>query len=386
MNRDGGEPVRVLHFTRFINRYDFIDTVIRFADPRHFHMMACTLTDQSTIESPGYGEESIPHWVLNCDSRRRYPLAVLRLARLLRRERVDILHTHHYEETFIGMLAAALARTRAVIIGRHYHGDLYHAAEGYKRRALLGVEGFCNRRARLIIVPSNPIRNLLVEGQGVPGAKISVVPYGFDFTADRYRGLDGIQIRTLRRQLGIEGAFVVGNVARHWVLKGQDDLLRGFSRFVADVPHARLLMVGDGPDHDRLRTMAESLGVAEAVMFTGWRRDATSLIAAMDVVAHPTLLDSFPQVMIEALIFGKPLIVTNSAGPSDQIQHGRTGLLIPMRDPDAIYDALRWVFGHPDEARELGDEGRRYVLEELDIRKAIKRYEACYERALASAN
>lgn len=313
-------------------------------------------------------------------------MAVLRLAHLLRREQVDILHTHHFEETFIGALAVVLARTSALVIGRHYHGDFYLAVEGAKQRALLGVEGFCNRQARLIIVPSSPIRQLLVERQGLPMNKMHVIPYGFDFGADRYRGLEEGEVRTVRQQLAPRDSFIVGNFGRHDTLKGQDYLLQGFSHLLKDVPTARLLMVGDGPYHSALRAMAEDLRIAHAVIFTGWRRDASSLMAATDVVVHPTLLDSFPQVMIEALIFGKPLIVTDAAGPSDQIQHGKTGLIIPMRDPDAIHKALQWVFRHPDEARRLGDQGRRYVLEELDIRKVIRRYEASYNVVLASLN
>jgi len=181
-------------------------------------------------------------------------------------------------------------------------------------------------------------------------------------------------------------SFVVGNFGRHVVLKGQEYLLRGFSSFVKDVPDARLLMVGDGPYHAVLRTMAKDLGIEHAVVFTGWRKDAAVLIAAVDVVVHPTLLDSFPQVMIESLVFSKPLIVTNAAGPFDQIKHEQTGLLIPMRDPDAIYRSMHWVFSEPQKAQRLGEEGQRYVLKELDIRTGIKRYEACYNSVFNSVN
>ena len=375
--------IRVLHFTRFINHCDFIDTIIRFADPGRFQMMACTLTDQSNVESPRYEDRDIPSWVLACNSRHRYPLAILRLARLLWRHRVDILHTHHYEETLIGVLAATIARTPRVIIGRHYHDELYLMAAGMKLRKLLALEAFCNRVANIIVVPSTLIRQLLVERQGVPEKKVQVVPYGFDFAANHYRGAGDGVVQSLRRQLDLNDSFVVGNFGRHTVLKGQDYLLQGFSRLLTDIPNARLLMIGDGPHHSVLRTMAKNLRISDSVIFTGWRRDVVNLMAVVDVVVHPTLLDSFPQVMIEALVFGKPLIVTDAAGPHDQIQHGQTGLLIPMRDSDAIYRELHWVFSHTDEARRLGEQGRRYVLDELDIKKGIRRYEACYDAVLA---
>ncbi len=374
---------RILHFARVINRYDFIDTVIRQANPATFSLMACTLTRESHIAPPDYAAAGIRHWVLSGRARLEYPLTIVRLARLLRRERVDLLHTHHYDEALIGVLAARLAGTRATVIGRHYHDELYLVAGGAKLRALLAVEGMANRLARRIIVPSTAIRELLVGQQGVAAGKVRVVPYGFEFAAPRYQVPTEAEARAVRADLGLAGAFVVGNFGRHHALKGQDYLIRAFAELLRDVPAARLLMVGDGPFHGALRALVGHLGIARQVSFVGWRTDAVRLMAAVDVVAHPTLLDSFPQVMVEALVLAKPLVVTDAAGPADQIQHGRTGFMIPMRDVGAIHAGLRWVATHPGEARDMGTEGRRYVLEALDITRVIRRYEAVYTELLA---
>jgi glycosyltransferase involved in cell wall biosynthesis len=371
--------IRVLHFTRFINRYDFIDTVIRFADPGRFRMMACTLTDQSNIEAPGYKRGRISHFVLGCAKRRHYPFAILRLARVLRQNRVDVLHTHHYDETIIGVLAAKVARIKAVVIGRHYDDEFYLTASGIKLRILLAVENFCNRHASAIVIPSSPMYRVLVKRQKVPEEKVRVIPYGFDFSAERYQFPCARKVEAVRRDLGFDGAFVVGNFGRQTVIKGQEYLLQAFTRFVTECPRARLLMVGDGPCHNKLREMTRRLGLEHHVAFTGWQRVPAAFIGAADVVAHPSVSDPFPQVMVEALVFAKPLVVADAAGPSDQVQHGRTGLLFPKRDSEAMYVALSWVATHPDEARQLGEEGRKYVLAELDIRKGIRRYEQCYE-------
>ena len=383
MNRAAPVARAVLHFARVINRYDFIDNVIRFADPEQFRMMACTLTRESNIESPDYRTAGIPHWVISGRRRREYPLTILRLAGILRREGVKILHTHHYDEALIGILAARLARVPATVIGRHYHDELYVTVSGAKLRALLALEGFCNGRATRIIVPSEAIRELLVRRQGLPAWKVRVIPYGFDFVAERYRLPSEAETLSMRREMGLEDALIVANFGRHHPLKGQDDLLRAFAGFAGEFPHARLMMVGDGPFRRELETLAATLRISRQVRFTGWRRDAGRLMAMSDVVVHPTLLDSFPQVMIEALVFAKPLIITAAAGPRDQVRHHRTGVIIPMRSAEAIREALRWVVTHPEEAREMGEEGRRYVLRELDIRQVVRRYEAVYAEILS---
>jgi len=253
---------------------------------------------------------------------------------------------------------------------------------GVKLKALLAVEGFCNRLAQKIIVPSKRIRDLLVLRQKVPAEKVQVVPYGFDFTANRYQLPTEAEVLQVRREMGLKDAFVIGNFGRHHQLKGQDYLLRAFAKFVREFPNARLLMVGQGPFNGELRRLAKKLGVCSKVLFTGWRHDAVRLMAGVDVVVHPTLLDSFPQVMIEALAFRKPLIITDAAGPADQIRHGRTGLIIPMRDYKAIQDSLKWVALHLQEAQQLGEGGRRYVLQELAIERVVRQYEEVYNEVL----
>lgn len=370
--------LRVLHFTRFINRHDFIDTIIRFAGPGRFRMMACTLVEHTNIEAPRYEAAGIPHAVLHCGERRRYPLAILRLARLLRRHRVDVLHTHHYEEALIGVLAARLAGTPRVILGRHYHDELYQIAAGMKLRKLLALEGFCNRAAHTIVVPATAIRRLLVERQAVPDKKVRVIPYGFEFEAERYQLLDAETVRSIRRELGLEGHIVVGNFGRHFVMKGQDYLLHGFAELVREVPDARLLMVGDGPSHRALRALATELGIDREVVFTGWRPDAARLMGAVDIVVHPTLHEALAQVMVEALAKAKPLVLSNVSG-SDHITDGYNGIVVPPRDAGSVFEALRWLIGHPDEARRMGERGRAYILQHLDIRTVIRQYEACYE-------
>jgi glycosyltransferase involved in cell wall biosynthesis len=376
-------PVRVLHLARVVNRHDFIDTVVRFADPRRFTMMVGVLDPASNIEDPGYGERGPRRFLLPTRTRENYPGTILRLSRLLRRERVHLIHTHHYDEAFIGALAARLARIPATVLGRHYHDELYLVATGLRLRALLAVEGMCNRLAGVIVVPSAAIRDLLAGRQGVPAGKIRVIPYGFDFTAERYRPAEAAEVAAVRRSLGLEGAFVVGNVGRHHPLKGQTDLVEAFARLATTHPAARLLMVGDGPARAALQARASALGVAERVVFTGWRRDVARLLGAMDVLAHPTRHEAFSQLMVEALAHARPLVISRVAGVPDCVEEGRTAVVVPPGDVEALEGALRWVAAHPEAARQMGEAGSRHVRATLDIRTVIPRYETAYREALA---
>lgn len=378
------DPIRILHFAGVINRYDFIDMVMRFADPDRFRMMACTFTDQSNIASPDYARDGIPHFILGVNGKKDFPRAIVHLANILRRERVDILHTHHYYESLLGTAAAMMARTPYVVVGRHYYDEIYLSTKGLKREVLVGLERLAYRRANAVIVPSTPIRELLIRGHRTPSEKVWVIPYGFDFDADRYRAPTPQEEFAVRKEFQLDGHFVVGNFGRHHRLKGQDDLLHGFARFVRKYPDARLLMVGDGPFHNALRALANQLGLLDsdppAVTFTGWRKDARELMAGVDVVAHPTLHEAFPQLMIEAMAKAKPLIITNVAGPSDHLKHLNNAFIIPEHSSDAIYRALCWIRENCQEAQQMAHRGREYILNHLDIRKVIHRFQECYLR------
>lgn len=376
----------VLHFAGTINRYDFIDMVIRFADPSRFRMIACTFRP-SNIEPPDYLGTGTPHFTLPIRGRESYPAAVFQLARILRREHVDILHTHHYDEAVIGALAARIARTPALIIGRHYHDEIYLTTRHLRTRFFVGAEQFANRYAKAIIVPSAAIRELLVQRQEVPGDKVTVIPYGFDFQADRYKVPSSEVCDEVRREFSLDKSFVIGNFARQNTLKGQEYLVRAFAQLHKEMPSSRLLMVGDGATHEALRELAGELGLVSngksttaKVLFAGWRKDARRIMSAVDVVVHPTLLDSFPQVMIEAMALARPLITTPAAGPADQVKDKVTGMIVPMRDSDAIYRALCWTREHSAEAELLGRRAREYVLSNLDIRQVVQSYEAVYQQ------
>lgn len=380
------EGTRVLHFASIINRNDFIDTVIRFADRRRFRMLACTFDRMSNIASPEYDSEGVPQFVLGVNGRKDYPRAVLRLAQILRRERVDVLHAHHFNEALIGAAAITFAKRSALVLGRHYHDEVYLLTNGWKRRGLLALERRPNSRAAAIVVPSRRIEELLVERQGVPAGKVRVIPYGFDFEREDCLPATPEERLAVRGEFGLNGCFLVGNFGRHHPLKDQESLLRAFARMVTEDSEARLLMVGDGPHHRELRGLSERLGLAgsgngraDHVIFAGWRKDAKRLMAAVDVVAHPTLHEALPQTMVEVMTRAKPLVITDVSGACDHVRDGDTGIIVPKRDPEAICRALRWVRENRDAASAMGLRAREYVLSRLDIRQVIGRYEALYQ-------
>lgn len=374
--------IRVLHFTEVINRYDFIDVIIRFADPEKFEMHAASYERKSNIEDPKFDEQNIPYYSLGI----KWGYAGLfsgawRLARLIRKEKIQVLHTHHYYEAVMGRIACWLYPRCRHVVGRHYHNDLYLTTKGLKLRMYLFVESMVNRFAAAIVSPSTKINELLAK-QGVPSSKIKFVPYGFDFTAPRYRQLKQEEKRALRKELGVENNFLVGNFSRHHPIKGQLDLLNAFKEFSGKHNEARLIMVGDGPYRGVLNKFVSENGMTDSVIFLGWRKDGHRLMNAMDVIVHSTLQEAFPQTMIEVMALGIPLLICPVSGATDVVQHEKNGILIPFHSPHDIEKYLHKIFSDPAWALGLVKEGEKRVLE-FGIRNVIGHYEEVYTNLIS---
>jgi phosphatidylinositol alpha-1,6-mannosyltransferase len=177
----------------------------------------------------------------------------------------------------------------------------------------------------------------------------------------------------VRKGLGLEGAPVVACVSRLVARKGQDTLIRAWPRVLAAVPEAVLLIVGGGPDRDRLQGLARQTGVAAAVRFTGavpWD-GIPPYVDAADVFAMPCRTRRFglePEalgiVTLEASATGKPVVVGDSGGAADTVRHGETGYLVDPYNPAATAVRLIELLTDPARARAMGEAGRAWVRAE----------------------
>jgi glycosyltransferase involved in cell wall biosynthesis len=367
--------IRVLHFARVINRHDFIDTVIRHADPERFSMLACTLWARSPIADPAYADIAVPHCVIRGDHRWQYPWTVAALLSVVRKHDVDILHVHHYDEALIGWLASSLRPATRLVVGRHYSDSLYRVSQPVKRRLLLALEQLPYHRARRVVVPSTLIRDILLR-QGLPESRITLIPYGFD--SGRYDPPSDQDLAALRATLALEGRFVVACFGRLEPQKGQQFLIEATVRLRRLVPTILVLLVGEGPGRIALENQIREHGLEDHVRLTGWRRDVLQIMASADVVAQPTLQEAFSQVMAEALWMGRALVITPVGGVADIIRNGENGVVVPFGDEAALAATIHQLAQDDSRRRSLGRNGRAFAERTLDIRRVIPRHERVY--------
>lgn len=266
--------------------------------------------------------------------------AVPRLAKVIRGGGYDLVHTHLFRACLYGRIAARLAGTRAVVATEHSLGD--SQMEGRPLTAgvrALYLTGERLGRATVAVSPSVAER---LRQWGVPRQRIHVVPNGIDM--ERFR-FDPRARVAARRQLGLpDEAFVVGGVGRLAAGKRFDVLLHALAALPRDV---HVLLVGGGPDEERLRSVAAQLGVADRVLFAGERphlsadeTDLPALLGAMDVLASPSPEEAFGLAVVEGLAAGLPVLYVRCPAVEDLPPGAASGAERVTGDPDSFARAL----------------------------------------------
>jgi glycosyltransferase involved in cell wall biosynthesis len=288
-----------------------------------------------------------------------------RLARFMRRVRPDIVNPHLFRSTAIAAPLARATGIRGVV-------ETYHGREAWRQGALRGrfvADRLVARLVTRVIAVSRGAAEFLVHGKGYPADKVVVIPNGRDLT----RFAPGQHRDTVRKELGVDrGAPVVGVVGRLETQKGHVYLLDAWPDVARRHPDARLLVVGEGSLCQALMTQARRRGVADSVLFTGFRSDVPRILDAIDVLALPSLHEGMPLTVIEAAAAGCPVVATAVDGTPEVVLDGRTGYLVPPADPPALARALLAVLGDPDAASRMGREAYRWARERFDVNAHVE--------------
>jgi glycosyltransferase involved in cell wall biosynthesis len=298
---------------------------------------------------------------------------LLRLPRLVRRERVALVHTFLFDADVYGMLAARLGRPRAVITTRR-------AIKRDKPRHLRGYR-LTNRWADRIVANSERVRQFTLEREAAPPGKVVTIPNGVD--GGRFAGVPRGRFRSAH---GIgDGAFVVvaaGSIKR---VKGQDVLLDGAAGWLGRTPEARLVLAGDrsGRFAGELLARAEALGVGGQVLAPGPVADVPGLFADADLFVLPSRSEGMSNALLEAMAAGLPVLATDVGGNRECLDGGECGVLIPPEQPEVLGEELEALAGDAERRRELGRRARARVATHYDLERMLDHVESLYRELLA---
>lgn len=311
--------------------------------------------------------------VWSLDLRGKWDLGRLAvLPRLLRFERIDLLHTHLFHADLAGRVAAGLARTPHLV-------HTVHVAEGRFRPWRFSWARLAAPLCDRIVCVSEAARDHHARASGLPEWRYRVIPNGVDPSA---HARDPQARARLRDEWALaDGEVLAAFVGRLDYQKGVDVLLAAMDQ-LADCAKVRWVLAGDGPEREALRRHVASSG--GRARWLGFRKDVAAVLSAADVFVAPSRWEGLPLATVEAMAAGLPVVAARAAGLEETVLDGQTGILVPTEDPRALADAIERLAAAPALQSRLGAAGRDRVQCQYDIADNIAAHEALYEEAAAS--
>jgi glycosyltransferase involved in cell wall biosynthesis len=288
-------------------------------------------------------------------------------ARRMRRERIDVLHSHEFAMNVFGGAAALLAGVPAVstIHGRAYVSEQPRRVWAYRILRRLGIP---------IVAVSDDLAGFLAQRFGISRASLGMVHNGIPMPPLPEGERAGLRAAA-RRALGVPDTLsLVVAVGNLYPVKDHATLVRALAR----LPDARVAIAGRGDEETRLRELAAELGVADRLHLLGLRDDVDRVLAAGDVFVQPSLSEGLPLAVLEAMAAGLPVVATRVGGVSEAVRDGETGYLVPPADPPSLADALAKVLAADDRGAALGARGRARAEKEFSVDVMAERYRALY--------
>ena len=374
MNRTALQ-ISLLHFAESDDTSGFFPQLAKWHDRQRYRMLFGTLKPMAPWLREFMEREGVDCVSGEARTRAQYPLGLARLIRHLRHERVDILHTHLFEPSAVGLLAGVLAGTRGRVMTRHYSN--YHTRIGKKWH--VRVDQLCNRMSHAVIAVSQHTADHLVHEEGAPAEKVHVALNGIDFS--RVKVSDRDAPARLRREWCPAGAHLLVVPGRLHPEKGHTYLFQALAAIRQRLERPVVALVaGAGPFESAYREEVRSLGCEDIVRFLGFRTDIPDVIAAADLVVLPSVAEAFGLVVAEALYLGTPIVATHVGGIPEIVEDGIDGVLVPPADSNALAKAIVGLLGDPERRRLMASAGRERVRDRFSFEKMMRAYEQIYER------
>ncbi len=296
--------------------------------------------------------------------------ALPQIIRLVKEKKFDIIHAH---TRVTQVLAYFIARATGVPVVTTAHG-YYKPRFG---RRLFGCWG-----GRTIAI-SPLVAEELKNSHAVDPSRIKVVQNAID-TEDFLRRLAQKNTSAVRKEYGIdEKAVVLGSVSRLVQDKGHEYLVKALSALRKKNVNAFLLILGDGRERDNLQKLIKDLNLERHVKLVPGEKDVTKVLSVMDIFVHPaTFREGFGLSMMEAMIAGKPVVVTDIWAVNSYIKNAVNGYLVEPKNTQALADAIHRVISDPSLSKQVAEEGRRMAAEICSLDRMTGETEAVYQEAI----
>ena len=304
----------------------------------------------------------------------KYDISLIgKVARLIREENIDVVQTTLFYADVIGTLAARMAGKIPVV-------SWEAITEPYRKKHLLAY-WLASRWFSVSVAVSDAIRRQVIEERRVSPDKAMTIHYGVD--TEKFHPMHR---NVLRKEIGLNRKEkILGTVARLAEQKGHCYLLDAAPSILQEHPDVHFVFAGDGPLRSELESQTCRNNLNGHVHFLGFRSDVRELMSEFDVFVLPSLWEGLPNVVLEVMACGKPVVATAVDGTPEAIVDGETGLLVPPRDPKALAEAIIKLLGDEKNIKTMGIKGRERVEQSFSLETQIDRFVELYEKLYLSS-
>jgi len=286
---------------------------------------------------------------------------------LIRKWKIDIIHSHGFKADVYGWLATRWTHTPIVATK---HG---WTSSNSMIRLWEWVDMFFLKFFDQLVAVSEDVKHKLVTKR-IPEYRVKMISNGVGV-----RTVEPQEITSIRTELGLKKTNqVVGIVGRLSIEKGHRFFLEAAKQIIKEVPSARFLIVGEGPLRNELEEYTSFLNLKRIVFFAGYRSDAEKIYHLMDVVVSSSLREGLPLTLLEAMAAAKPVVATSVGGVNNLIQHSKNGFLVPPEDPDSIAQYVIELLKNNELRIKVGKEALKVIQEKYSSEKMVEAYTLLY--------
>ena len=305
--------------------------------------------------------------------------AFFALYRYLRYERPDIVHCYMYKPSIYGGIAAKLAGVPHIITQRTNLGYFKEGHRWYQR-----IENLVNQFTDRVITDSEAAKQAVLQQESIAAQKIVVIHSGVNLSQYRPLGNTTAYVgeqSLVKRRYGIpKNSPVVGIIANLRHVKGHHEFFLAASSVHQKFPDVRFVCVGkDLGIQAELQKLIHTLGFESYVLFTGQVHNVAKILCMLDILVVASHTEASCLVVLEGMAAGKPIVATTVGGIPEAIIHGKSGLLVPPKDPDALARAITHLLHDPAYARYLGQNAQARAETSFSIEKTVEKLESVYE-------
>jgi len=300
-----------------------------------------------------------------------------RLAKVFKRERIDIVHSNNWGTMLECVLAAKLAGIQSVVHTQHGMDYGLGSSRLQPRSRLQTIaKRLTSRGISRMVAVSQEVKEMIVQEWKVPQQHISVIHNGVHLDD---RVLEKNEWLRRRREFGLdERNFVVGTVGVLRPVKNFPSLVEAMAQVVQEVTHARLIFIGDGPCRKDIEAAVEGFHLKNFVRFLGSRSDVIEMLQLMDLFVLPSISEGISLSLLEAMAAGLPVVATRVGGNPQVVQEMETGILVPPHSPSEMAKAILCLIGNSYKRRVMGLRARDRVQTYFSVERMVRDYKKLY--------